>query len=98
MTKRDPQSPAAVLYSDRTMLRGPAHATATGQCKRCKQERPFYVFVAPDPHGVAQWRADDSARTWEATHPCAGTNGGIATKLTRIGLLSTLTRQHGGAA
>ena len=98
MTKRDPRSPAMVLYSDRTMQRGPAHAYALGQCKRCKQELPFRPFVAPDPQGTGQKRAEQMARSWEATHPCAGTNGGIATKLTRAGLLSTLTRQHGGAA
>lgn len=94
----NPQSPRAVMYSDHTMLRGPAHAHAIGQCKRCKQERPFYVFVAPDPSNAAQWRAECMARDWERTHPCAGVNGGIATKYTTTGFISLLTRQHGDAA
>ena len=48
------------------------------QCPRCKAERVFHVFVAPDPRGAGQRRAERDAQAWISCHPCVGAPSVVA--------------------
>lgn len=70
VTRRTDIDATALLFQRR---RDAQHAHLNVECPRCHNDRTFTPFVAPDPQGRAQARAEAQAKDWLQSHPCQNT-------------------------